>query len=185
MSSQRRTEHWFDRLAMARHTRRHHLKVAVAAAGLTLPLARARPSQAAIDTSLCQKGCIYSRQRFYKADSLGCTAKYGVPGFEGLAEALLLGSFTGAAKSIAALAANNRCQDRALLAQKYEIELTCHRPYCPGFDPADEWGPCHNCASINGCQCCPDPSAPTGYTYCSSLSNKCCSPAGGCKVCGT
>ena len=53
-----------------------------------------------------------------------------------------------------------------------------------GDDPASEWGPCRNCATINGCQCCPDASAPTGYTYCSSLSNYCCSPNGGCRVCG-
>lgn len=185
MSAPGEREHWFDRLAASRHTRRHQLKVTLVAAGLAAPLAWARSAQAAEDSTLCRKGCIYSRQRFYKDDSAGCTAKYGVPGFLGLAEGLLLGSFTGAAKSIAGLYANNRCQDRALLAQKYETETTCFRPNCPGFDPADEWGPCRNCASINGCQCCPDPSAPTGYTYCSSLSNYCCGPSGGCKVCGT
>lgn len=182
---ERSGEHWFDRLASARHTRRHGLKTALAAAALTLPLARARPAHAASDTTLCRKGCIYSRQRYTKADLNGCEIKYGTHFYSGMAGTLLFGSFLGVGQAIGGAIARNKCMNRALLSEKYEVEFTCYRPNCPGFDPTSEYGPCQNCPSINGCQCCADPAAPSGYTYCSSLSNYCCNPAGGCKVCGT
>ncbi len=176
--------HWLDRLAVA-HTRRHAFKTTLAATALTLPLLRARPAAAAVDTSLCSRGCIYTAHRTTNADLSGCADYYGTFGFNGVAEFLMFGAYVGAAKGVASASLNSSCRDRALLQAKYTVELSCDRPNCPGFDPASAYGPCKDCASINGCQCCPDPAAPTGYAYCSSLSNDCCSPNGGCKTCGT
>jgi hypothetical protein len=174
--------HWLDRLAV-RHTRRHAFKATLAAAAITLPLVRTGRARAAEDLHACQKGCLYASHRHARGAFEKCQKNAPLRG--PLIETLFLGQgIYGGAKVVALGVAVAACYDTALLYQKERNEL-CAVNGCPGFNPYDEWGPCKNCATINGCQCCPDPSAPTGYTYCSSLSNYCCSPNGGCRVCGT
>lgn len=173
--------HWFDRLAVAA-TRRDAFKIGLAGAVLAVPFLRPGRASAAEDGGSCQKGCLYSSHREFRADRMKCTTQ---PLGSALAEAMLFGTgIIGAAKVTALVAAELRCVDYALLTQKRR-NGDCADPGCPGFDPEGEWGPCRNCATINGCQCCPDSSAPSGYTYCSRLSDYCCNPNGGCKPCGT
>ena len=76
----------------------------------------------------------------------------------------------------------NRCIDAAILAHK-ETQFDCRQPDCPGFDPAGEFGPCFNCASVKGCLCCPDPESEDGYSYCPGDAGFCCKPGGGCISC--
>lgn len=183
-----REEHWLDRLA-APHTRRHGFKAALAAAALTLPLgrpqlARAGNPNSSGDVHACQKGCFYSSQRQSLATINKCYEVTRRGYNHSMATTLLFSPFLGLVGASANMVAFEICSDAALIAQK-DRGFKCLEANCPGFDPKDEYGPCHNCASINGCQCCPDSSAPTGYTYCSSLSNYCCNPGGGCRVCGT
>jgi hypothetical protein len=172
--------HWLDRLAV-RHTRRHTFKATLAAAAFTLPLLRSTGrARAAEDAHACYKGCIYTSQREYRAADTACKTE---PVYESLYLTMFTG-YLGLARLVKDSAIEFRCWDKALL-EKADRDISCTGPGCPGFDPASQYGPCRNCASINGCQCCPDASAPSGYTYCSSLSNYCCGPSGGCVVCGT
>jgi hypothetical protein len=169
--------HWLDRLAVA-HTRRHAFKATLAAAALTFPLLRASRASAAEDS--CTKGCIYAAQREHAADLNVCNSKPIVTPLY----ATYLAGFAALPSLIYHEAAILLCADTAHQRTRLRHEQ-CGRAGCPGFDPAGEYGPCRNCASINGCQCCPDSSSSTGYTYCSSLSNSCCNPGGGCRTCGT
>jgi len=175
-------EHWLDRLAVA-STRRQAFKLTLAGAALAaVPFLRPGRAQAAEDAHACQKGCLYTSHREYRADYLRCTSG---PLYQSLAETMLMG--TGMIGFTKVLVITDRalyCIEHALLVQKRRAG-DCFDPGCPGFDPESEWGPCRNCATITGCQCCPDASAPTGYTYCSRLSDYCCNPNGGCKPCGT
>lgn len=181
-----REEHWLDRLATP-HTRRHSFKATLAVAALTFPLARAAQARAdnpnSSDPHACQKGCIYASDRTVLAAFAECERKRHFIQ-RGGAEFFLLGSLGGGLNAIGGAIALYGCNDNAILGAKAR-NWDCLQPGCPGFEPAGEWGPCRNCASINGCQCCPDSSSATGYTYCSSLSNHCCNPGGGCRTCGT
>lgn len=179
--------HWLDRLAVA-HTRRHAFKATLAAATLTGPLTRVARARAdnpnSSDPHACQKGCLYASQRESNATFNGCYRIRDVQ-YRSAAQFFLLGSGLAGVTSVTAAIDYDRCLNNALLAHKAR-GFDCLQNTCPGFDPAGEWGPCRNCASINGCQCCPDASSDTGYTYCSSLSNQCCNPGGGsCRNCGT
>jgi hypothetical protein len=171
-------EHWLDRIA-APHTRRQGLRAMLAGAALTLPLAAAEP---AAGSNSCRRGCNYTSHREYAARFEGCASNQTGLAVGGLAVGTLLNPLYGLGMEGLALVNLERCRDRALLEHKAR-QWDCLQPGCAGFNPESEYGPCVNCASINGCQCCPDSTAPTGYTYCSSLSGKCCSASGGCQNC--
>jgi hypothetical protein len=177
--------HWLDRLAVA-HTRRHSFKAALAAAAVAGPLARVARAWAdnpnSSDPHACQKGCLYASFRETNAAFDGCDRIRGISQRSG-AMFFLMGNGLAGVLSVTACLDYARCRNNATLEAKARA-YDCLQNTCPGFDPAGEWGPCRNCASINGCQCCPDASSSTGYTYCSSLSNQCCNPGGGCRNCG-
>lgn len=179
-------EHWLDRLA-APHTRRQGIKAALAAFALTLPVGRPRLAWAGNpnglgDAHACQKGCFYASHRSSLATINSCYKHSRGFYRGGMAAALLISPYLGLVQASTAMIAFEICSDAALIAQK-DRNHKCLEPNCPGFEPAADYGPCVNCASIPGCQCCPDSSSSTGYTYCSSLSGRCCAPGGGCRNC--
>lgn len=168
--------HWLDRLAVA-HTRRQTFKATLAAAALTFPLVRTSRARAAEDG--CTKGCIYAAQREHAADLNQCNSRPIVTSLY----ATFLTGFAAVGGLIFNEASILLCADTAHQRTRLRHEQ-CGRAGCPGFDPAGEYGPCRNCASIKGCLCCPDSSSQTGYSYCSSLAGYCCKPGGGCQTCG-
>ena len=175
-------ERWLDRLAV-RLTRRQMLKGALVGAALTLPAVRPALGQGAAtrsagtckiglgkDKQACNRGCNYAAHKQYLSKESRCLKKnavvaaasvlYPVMGF------LYLASQVGASNIEAA-----SCANTALLEER-EMMRNCLRPYCPGFNPCAEDGPCDGL--LPDVWCCPDRESPSGYTPCA----QCCNPKG-------
>ena len=182
-------EHWVDRLATASVTRRDGLRGALAALlALTLPLPRvplayAENPNSNGDPHACQKGCTFSSHLEYSAKTSSCESRYDA---QVSLNVLTMGAgYIGFAAGVGAnFIALSICNDRALLRHKAE-QFDCLKPNCPGYDPTKgEWGPCTNCSTTPGYQCCPDSTSATGYTCCDGNVGYCCGTSGGCVSCG-
>jgi len=142
--------HWFDRLATG-VTRRQALRATVAGAVLTLPLAR--PPFAAPE-----KGGLKAYLIWAFGPAVGLSF-FTIP----------VGAYYGDARAM-------RCADAALLRQKAS-QATCLEPFCPGFSPYANGGPCDGVQD----NCCPCAASDNGYipcTYaCNDPSHSCC-PSG-------
>jgi hypothetical protein len=144
-------QHWFDRLA-APHTRAHALRVALGAAALTLPLARASAAGAARADD-CTWGCAWAARKRADAATSACV----FTGFRHVLDALALGGVLAPVAFRAAVA----CNDRAVLQERADL-WNCGQPGCPGFDPKAPGNPCDGCTD----NCCPCAAATSGYICC-------------------
>jgi hypothetical protein len=183
-------EHWLDRLA-ERHTRRGALKGALAAAALTLPLARSVSAVAAasrtlgcpgqVDSTQLNKnpfawktGCEIDANRRYEATESICIGQFGH------SSAVATAVFGALAKYAPALVpgevsnqvALQRCVDGALLQRTTRLR-NCVLPYAPGFNPCAKGGPCETCPGI----CCPGP-CDSGFCCCPAAPLGCCKQDG-------
>jgi len=160
------SEHWLDRLAERRGTRRQALKAALAAgAALTLPFMRPGRARAA-DPHACQTGCNWTAHQHYDSAFNACYVNGSsyFAGYRTWVESamwgplVLLGPYAGMYR---AYQETMKCADAAMIQQKADQSI-CQQPGCPGFDPKQKGGPCDTC----GASCCPDPSVQGGYSCC-------------------
>jgi hypothetical protein len=177
----RSSENWFDRLATP-HTRRQGLKAAaVGIAGASLPFARSVPKAQAADPADCRAGCVYTAGKDYERTVVQSSAKYG------LTETLSISGFYGLGLS-QVYGLLNRYQERTTADRaraRYQADFkSCYQPFCPGFDPYEEGGPCSGCDPPLFCNPCS--SVQPGYICCvyppRDCHGDCCGPGppGGC-----
>ena len=168
--------HWFDRLS-THVTRRQALRATMAGAALTLPLARARTASAE-DASACRKGCAWTSHQNYDSDNARCALRGDLVGFliGGYGPTVGLGFFSLPVAANKGLREGLRCNDAALLNQK-AAQARCLEPFCSGFSPYTQGGPCEGVQD----NCCPCAASTNGYIpcvyACNDPSHSCC-PSG-------
>jgi hypothetical protein len=184
MSGPTASEHWLDRLAETRPTRRRFVRTLLAGAAFTVPFARGLPARAGsgctdqnpgADPYAWRWACLISSDNSYNSAQSSChnilragDAHLALYFFPLSAMSLLQApSATGDYERARA------CADRATAAQ-LEREHNCGQRFQPGFNPCGPGGPCETCSGI----CCPDPRTDTGANCCTNP------PAGCCKADG-
>lgn len=176
-----RPESWFDRLA-APHTRRQSLKAATLGAAATvaasLPFAGSPPkARAAPNPSDCRKGCVFVANQVYTSASRANTGAYFV-------ETALFGVGGGVLGPIFGLLSDRvyrSAADHNWQTHREDLQ-SCFQPFCPGFDPHKEGGPCDGCSPPLSCNPCPQ--LENGYICCvypeGDCHGDCCTPGPGC-----
>lgn len=160
----RDSESWFDRLA-APHTRRQGLKAAAAGtvASVTAGVFFARPpaeAKAAESPSDCRQGCIFTAKQNFTSERRSHQASYA---------AVILGSTLGFGPIVGPI--YNMVIDNLSSQTSDEIWWdykkaygSCFKPFCPGFNPRQEGGPCDGCNPPLSCNPCP--AIESGYICC-------------------
>jgi hypothetical protein len=154
-----------DGIASGRSTRRQALRAALAAAALTLPFAGAKVSTArAAGPTDCRKGCQWTAGRAFQASNQNCGVMAATNELNALVTIFMpvpLGLNLAAYRSLSAGSGLAACYDHALLVNKATL-YNCLQPFCPGFDPKKEGGPCDGCRD----NCCPCQASDNGYICC-------------------
>lgn len=163
------SEHWLDRLA-APHTRRQGFKAALAAAALTLPLARAAPAHAD-DPHACQDGCLWTNGKNFSDNYNAC--KNGSSFLSWYALTFGPGALLGPARPLSG--PDNRftakCLDVAAIVGRSGA-WQCIQDNCPGFEPSAHNGPCEYCAAAGGTCCVYPGNSDTGYFCCTIVTGR-------------
>jgi hypothetical protein len=175
------SENWFDRLATP-HTRRGGFKaVGVGVAAALLPFVRSVPEAEAADPADCRAGCVYTAGKDYASRVNQIAVGYAVSSAATDTRALGLGLSEISGLLFDHLTRN--ALDRA--RSTYQTSnRNCYQPFCPGFDPFKEGGPCSGCDPPLFCNPCS--SVQSGYICCvyppRDCHGDCCGPAppGGC-----
>jgi hypothetical protein len=172
-----RSETWFDRLSAPR-TRRESLKVAVAgaAAAVGLPLAGEVAEAEAATPTDCRKGCVWVARQTYASDTRLNEAAY----WASSGGPLVLGPL-GAIVNFWTSREARKIADDAWKTYREDLK-ECFKPYCPGFDPRKEGGPCAGCDPPLYCNPCE--LVDSGYICCiyepADCHGDCCHPSPGC-----
>ena len=170
-------KHWFDRLSV-RQTRRQTLATGLLgamAAATGFSLAEKTPAaEAAPRAEDCRKGCVWVANQTYTRRQRESTALY----FAGESSSFQIGGFVlGPLLQLLNERTFRRAADEHW--QRYrEEQARCFEPFCPGFDPDEEGGPCDGCDPPFFCNPCSV--VEIGYVCCTyeagSPSGDCCTP---------
>jgi hypothetical protein len=149
-----------------RSTRRQALRAALGAAALTLPFAwaKAPKARAAAGPTDCQKGCRWTAGRDFQARNQNCGVQAAVNELNALVTLFMpipISLNAAAFKSISAGGGLAQCYDHNLMVNKAAL-YDCSQPFCPGFDPKKEGGPCDGCRD----NCCPCQASENGFICC-------------------
>jgi len=180
-------EHWFDRLA-EQQTRGRFLRAVLAAAAVTLPLARGLSAFAAasrsfgcpgqLDTTELNKNpyawesaCKYDATERFHATVAACTGQFGHSSATAAAVLGLIAKYApfilpGEAQNLVHL---QQCVDGAQ-ATRFQKYHSCALPDAPGFNPCMKGSVCEFCTGI----CCASSACKGGFCCCPGPPVGCC-----------
>ncbi|MFN8216863.1 MAG: hypothetical protein U0R71_09740 [Solirubrobacterales bacterium] len=178
---------WFDRAA-TRRTRREALRAAgggiAAAAAASVPFVRgAAEAKAAKNPNECRKGCIWTVNQKYHAEKFECQWSYEAESAVAATfHFFYVSPFLVPISNAVYAGRERRCINRAYQKWKPAFEQICLQPFCPGFNPKGEGGPCDSCPPEYSCNPCE--ALETGYICCvypqGDCHGDCCTAGSGC-----
>lgn len=182
MSGASPSEHWLDRLAETRPTRRGFVRTVLAGAALTLPFARGFPARAAGCTKenpannpwAWRWACLVSSDNQYASAQSNCN-KFRTTGDAGIAAYVLLSPLSAISLAQVPLVKANyerarECLDRAVSDQASREQQVCLQRFQPGYSPCSPGGPCDTCSYY----CCPCAQVSSGAICCLYEDCRCC-----------